>query len=650
MNKFFYLKLAFLNIKTNRKIFLPYIISSIFVITMFYDINSLTTSPIIDNSFGSTPLLLMLTLGSIVVGIFSVILIIYVNNFISKKRYKEFGLYNILGLNKKHIAIILFFETLIVAIISISFGILLGILFSKVVELFLSNILIMNPIKGFHISFDTIKNCTILFSIIYFYTFLTSIRKIHLSNPIELLQMNNYGEKEPKVKKLKLIIGIVTLVTGYSIANLIDDPVSAFVMFFVAVILVIVATYFLFEAGTIFVLKIMRKNKKFYYDKNNFTTISGMLYRMKQNASGLASICILSTCMLVAISTTFALYLGVEQTINNFYPHDLVITVYDDYGKDDFVDEIYNIALDNEIDIQYFNEFTYFENLVNVTNNNFNGADENNPNNCSIMAYTIDEYNEQMQTNYSLNDNEVLLYSSNKKEMDNITLGGKQYVVKENIKDAYNQSQVTKYLGFDGYIFVVSDKIQLDNVAALTIGNYSNPILKQVYFDTTSSEQLLRNIIDDINMNIEINSYTTLKYDAQQSFYSMFGAMFFVGIFVGALFLLATVLIIYYKQVQEGYDDAQRFIIMQKVGMSKSEVKKTINKQVVMVFFLPIIVAIIHICFAYKMIFLILTILNVASNQLFMFCLLITIVVFLVIYLIVYYVTSKIYYDIVSFK
>ncbi len=651
MNKFFYLKLAFLNIKSNRKIYVPYILSSIFVIMMFYIMSSITSSPITKNSVGSNELVVMLRYGEIIVGLFSIILIIYVNNFISKKRYKEFGLYNILGLDKKHIGLILFFETLIVALIALITGNILGVLFSKISELILSIILVISPQPGFYISYTSLIVSVVIFSVSFFLTFMMSLRKIHLAKPIELLNVNNMGEKEPKVKKVKLVIGLLSLISGYAMAVLIDDPTIAFVMFFVAVILVIIGTYFLFETGTIFILKMMKKNKKIYYDKNNFTMISGMLFRMKQNAAGLATICILSTCMLVAISTTVALYVGTKQGVNETNPHDVIINNYQPENNDYYDEAIAKVLKDNAINPTSYIDYDFFEFWATKHENKFGETTVDTENEIiRICGYTIDTYNQQMKTNYTLEDNEILFLSNLNEQYENVIVGDSTYVVKENITTAFDYDRLLRGYSNGAYLIVVSDEIQMLNVCNQLNELGIEEIENKIYLNTDASEIQINQLVSDIRDLKYDGVYFNLKIDELRSRYSLYGSMFFVGIFVGILFLMATVLIIYYKQVQEGYDDAQRFIIMQKVGMSKNEVKNTINKQVLMVFFLPIIVAIVHILFSYKMIYLILTMLNAAGDQVFMISIGVSISLFIVIYSIVYYVTSKIYYDIVSFK
>ena len=651
MNKLFYLKLAFLNIKSNRKIYVPYILSSIFVIMMFYIMSSITSSPITKNSVGSNELVVMLRYGEIIVGMFSVVLIIYVNNFISKKRYKEFGLYNILGLDKKHIGLILFFETLIVALISLFTGNILGVIFSKISELILSSILVISPQAGFYISFSSLIVSVVIFSVSFFLTFMMSLRKIHLAKPIELLNVNNMGEKEPKVKKIKLVIGLLSLISGYAMAVLIDDPTIAFVMFFVAVILVIIGTYFLFETGTIFILKMMKKNKKFYYDKNNFTMISGMLFRMKQNAAGLATICIFSTCMLVAISTTVALYVGIEQGVNETNPHDVIINNYQPENNENYDEAIAKVLKDNAINPTSYIDYDYFQFWSTKHENKFGETTVDTENEIvRICGYTIETYNQQMKTNYTLEDNEILFLSNLNEQYDNVILGDSTYVVKENITTAFDYDRLLRGYSNGAYLIVVSDEIQMLNVCNQLNELGIEKIENKIYLNTDASETQINQLVMDTRELKFDGVAFNLKIDELKSRYSLYGSMFFVGIFVGILFLMATVLIIYYKQVQEGYDDAQRFIIMQKVGMSKNEVKKTINKQVLTVFFLPIIVAIVHILFSYKMIYLILTMLNAAGEQVFMISIGVSITLFIVIYSIVYYVTSKIYYDIVSFK
>ena len=650
MNKRLYRKLAFQNIKKNRKIYVPYILASIFVIMMFYNISAITTAPLVLNSYGSRDLIVMLRYGIIIVGIFSIFLIIYVNNFLSKKRFKEFGLYNILGLDKKHISVVVFYETLIVAFISLFCGISIGILFSKLTELLLSNILQIDPQSGFHICNNAIITTIMLFSVSYLITFLSSIRKVHQSNPIELLRSNNQGEVEPKVKKLKLILGVLSLSIGYIMAITISDPTIAFLLFFVAVLFVIVGTYLLFEAGSIYLLKLLKKNKKFYYHKNNFTTISGMIFRMKQNAAGLASICILSTCMLLAFSTTIALYLGIQSGIDESYPYDVDITDYETDMDDDFNAIMEDILVDNEIAVTDYANYNYCQVYADKQDNSFAQRFETASEiPYLIRTYSVEIYNKMMGTNYVLGEEEILVYSSND-PLEEVIIEDSKYNVVESIGKPFDYDKLRFGNNNGSYIFVVSDDSVMENICTSLLGAESNNIDHRIFYNTDATSSQLDKIISDTYERSIDGAYFRLKEDGLSASYAIFGGVFFIGIFTGVLFLMATVLIIYYKQIQEGYDDAQRFIIMQKVGMSKTEVKKTINKQVIMVFFLPIVVAITHIIFSYKMLYLILTMMNVAGDDLLLMCILISVLIFIVVYSIVYYITSRIYYDIVSFK
>ncbi|HCX62731.1 MAG TPA: cell division protein FtsX, partial [Clostridiales bacterium] len=329
MNKFFYPKLAVNNIKKNSKTYIPYMLTCIGTIMMFYNICFLVVAKDIEIVQDSGSLRQVMLLGAMVIGIFSLIFLFYTNSFLIKKRKKEFGLFNILGMEKKHISKIIFFETLITSSITLIVGILSGILLSKLIILFLFKILSFNATFGFEISPTAIFASLCLFGSINVINFIFNITQVHLSKPVELLKGGNVGEREPKTKWLLTIVGALCLGTGYYIAVVTESPLAALNLFFVAVMLVIVGTYCLFTAGSIAVLKRLRKNKKYYYKPNHFVSVSGMIYRMKQNAAGLSNICILSTMVIVMISSTISLYTGMEDILKIQYPKDIIISAYE---------------------------------------------------------------------------------------------------------------------------------------------------------------------------------------------------------------------------------------------------------------------------------------------------------------------------------
>ena len=324
MNKLFYPRLAITNIKKNSKTYFPFLLTCIVTIALFYDICSLAGNSGLDSMPGSAEMRMMLMLGTYVVGFFAIIFLFYTNSFLMKRRKKEFGLFTILGMEKRHVAFIIAYETLITALISLVFGFLIGISLDKLLFMAIGKMFDADITLGFYISSSAMKSSLVLFGLIFLFMYLNSIRQIKLANPIELLHSTEYGEKEPKSKWIMTILGIVCLLIGYYISLTTQNPITAMILFFCAVILVIIGTYLLFTAGSVTLLKVLKKNKRYFYQPTHFISVSGMVYRMKQNAAGLANICVLSTMVLVMISTTFCLWIGIDDLIKQRYPREVI--------------------------------------------------------------------------------------------------------------------------------------------------------------------------------------------------------------------------------------------------------------------------------------------------------------------------------------
>lgn len=645
VTKLFYPKLAFENLKKNKQIYIPYLITCVFTAMMFYMLAAISQSDVVRSVRGAEYFMFLLYLGWFVVGLFSIIFIMYTNSFLMKRRKKEFGLLNILGLEKKHLGLIITLEIIYTYVISLVLGLILGVAFYKLLEMSLMNLIRVEVVMGLYISFKGIQATVILFTIIFALVWITSIWQIIRVNPIELLQASKSGEKEPKVKVFLLIIGVLSLGAGYFIAQTIKDPISALVLFFVAVILVVIGTYCLFVTGTTAVLKVLKNNKSFYYKPKNFTAVSGMLYRMKQNAVGLANICILATMVLVMISATASLYLGIDKTVSGYFTTD-VNAILTDATEDrvaQFDAMIEEFSQIYEIDKTSIQNFRYEASYLKIVGDTLNNGHDNN----YVVVYYVDlsDYNRFMKTNYELKDNEVLMHdSTGKYKYDHLTFGDDRYEIVGEIDQLVGDSA---NISTGTYTLICNDIKKL--------GSYDG-------VDNTTSYSVLFNFADDsidqaqasyeldrmLLAEPEVYGMISSRDDMRDSLYNLNGGFLFIGLFLGTLFTLATALIIYYKQVSEGYDDKERFDIMQKVGMSHQEVKSTINRQIIMVFFLPLIVAVIHIAFAFKMISLMLLLIGVGDTAFFMTCTVVSVCVFSLIYIVVYLLTSKTYYRIVK--
>lgn len=646
MNNLFYLRLAIINIKNNSKTYIPFVITCIGTITMFYIMHAISVNEGLEGKSGSESLKSILRLGTIIIGIFSATFLYYTNSFLLKRRKKEIGLYNVLGLEKKHIARVLLFESIITSLISLTLGILGGVILNKLMFLVLLKLLSFRVAFGFSISVPSIFMTLIVFLGIFLVVLLSNLLQITMLKPIDLLKGSEHGEREPKTKWAMTIIGLIALGTGYGIALRVQSPLAALNQFFFAVLLVMVGTYALFTAGSIALLKLLRKNKRFYYQIRNFISISGMLYRMKQNAVGLANICILSTAVLVTLSTTVALYVGVEDALQSRYPRDIVMVASDiTSGEVQKLEEILETEIKSN-DLAIKDKLNYWSNTfaVVVIDGKFMLQKKGvyNSNISMLTAIPVSDYNRLEEKNVSLSDDEVIMFSPTKRYgKSTITIGDKTFKVKK--------EPDSPILGMSGETDIVDSYVVLLNDINLTDNNGNREYL--VYFDVESSDQNILMLAKDLNQKFMENQLPVRiesPVKNRQDFYMIYGGLFFIGIFIGSLFLMATVLIIYYKQISEGYDDKERFEIMQKVGMSKIEIKRTIKSQILTVFFLPLASTVLHITFAFPMITKLLAVLNLKNVALFQLSTVTTILVFAVIYAAIYSLTAREYYRIVE--
>lgn len=632
---------------------------------MFYIMCALESNPGIQSMPGAKDLGLILRLGIGVIGIFAVIFLFYTNSFIIKRRKKELGIYNILGMEKRHIAKILSKEAFFTAIIAIGGGLVTGVLFHKLACMLLYRMIGFNGGITFSFSKKGVMITAILFAIVYLLTYIYDLFQVQLANPIELLQSGNKGEREPKTKAIMAVLGVLCLGAGYFIAITTKNPIKALTLFFVAVILVIIGTYLLFTAGSIALLKILRRNKGYYYQTKHFTSVSGMIYRMKQNAVGLANICILSTMVLVAVSTTVSLYVGIEDIMKERYPNEINISAYYDTGapaedsiapiveksvkesgrkirhEEDYL-ELYFAAIKDQ------GQYSLDKEKVKTAGDRVSGFVVLTREDCKK------KYNEEIP---ELAENEVALFTIKKTDMDTLVLENRSYHVKE-IKQFQNTEDFETIADMmDEYYYVIVNDVQdMERLWQLQKDIYqenSSSISRQVRLDIDGDSEQKKECFENIKTALgPEQAKARILIDSRQSsldeFYQIYGGFLFLGLFLGILFLMITVLIIFYKQISEGYDDKERFSIMEKVGMSNDEVKATIRSQVRTVFFLPILMAAIHVGMAFPMIKRLLSLFGLSNTALFAGCMAGTILVFALIYLLVFLKTSKTYYKIVG--
>ena len=599
----FYLKLALGNIKKNKKLYSSYFISTIFSITLYFIIKTVGNSPTLK---GQDSITMFLNLGGYVIALFSLIFLLYTNSFVIKNRKKEISLYHILGMEKRNVRSMMLLETIVIALISLVSGIVIGMLLSQITSVIIYNISVV-------------------------------VR----SNPIELLKGQNIGEKEPKTKIFLTLLGIIALGAGYYIALSITDPMQAMVLFFVAVILVMIGTYCLFTAGSIALLKFLKSRRNFYYQPTHFTSISGLLYRMKQNAVGLANICILCTCVLVTLSSTICLYNGIQDSVDRQCYMDGNIIINNSTHPEQVYQDVKEALKGKKYNTLYSLPVYSYTAQLKKNQVKLNTYDYNNL--ACVNIVSLEDYNHYLHQNVSLDSSEAYLYSYANYDYRTITLQGVPFTIKDQIK---NRQVQTNHCYAPNNLTIILPKntlkqFHLKNQTYFIGFNASNKVVKETInkiFDKDYSNSLGENYFLRTQNSIE----------DEKAIYEIYGSLLFIGIFLSIMFLAAAIVIIYNKQISEGFEDQNKFEILQNVGMSQKEVKQTIQFQVLIFFFVPLIVAIIHLAFAYPLILRILKGLLQCNKNVYLISTAGCIGGLVIIYTIIYLMTSKAYYRIVK--
>lgn len=662
----FYPKLAWSGMRKNSKLYVPYTLAGAGMAALFYIISYLSSSESLLMVGGGGNIAIILGMGKFVIAVFSLLFLFYTNSFLVRRRYKEFGLYNVLGMNKLNISRILLWETALNALISIGGGVLLGIVFSKLAELGLLNMIGSDVNFSLGVSVISILFTVGLFGAIYLLIYLNSVIRINLSSATELVKSENAGEKPPKANWLLGIAGVVILGAAYYIAVSIKSPLTAITLFFFAVIMVIIATYLVFIAGSVLMCRILQKNKGYYYKKNHFVSVSSMSYRMKRNGAGLASICILATMVLVMISSTTCLYFGTEDSLRARYPRNVNVSVWyneqenmSDESVSAYRDKINAAAADAGID----NVLDYRSIATSgVLVDGGLRTGEASITNDFIFTYSsiaeayiipLSDYNAMSETKETLSDDEALVFAYRTDYTSDIFAvdDGTQFKVKKVLDSMPCYSGDAMASIATGIYVVVSDKSFAEG--DFTSQNGSSYSWKYG-FDTALSDdeemtlaQRIYGVIDRIDEN-SINSSVESIAQNRAEFYELYGGLFFLGIILSIAFICAAVLIIYYKQISEGYEDARRFEIMQNVGMTKKEIRSSINSQLLTVFFMPLVFAGLHLGFAFPFIHKMLMLFNLNNLPLLIGTTVISFCAFALLYAVVYRVTSNSYYNIVS--
>lgn len=673
MHKGIFSRLAKQNIRNNKTTYIPYIITCIFCIAMIYMMEFLRDCPTLDQAVRQADEVRMIVFtGEIVVEIFCIIFLIYSNSFLMKRRQKEIGLYNILGLERNHIGIVMFLETIITSIGSLAGGIAAGIIGSKLALLLLLKLLHIPSVLGFYISVKGIFTCLFMFGIIFLMILFLNLAKIHLSRPVELLRGNNTGEKEPVVKWLMALIGFICLGAGYYLAVTTESPIKAITIFLLAVILVMAGTYLLFTAGSIVILKFLRRRKSFYYRTGNFISISGMLYRMKQNAIGLASICILSTGVLLMIAMTVSIYFGMNDIMLNRYPYDvdMSVTSISEEECQTAIEAFEKAIADNKVPVEKSVEEIYLDIVCSKNGDQILIKPANTIRNSdSVLVLSLldqAEYERLTGISANLNDGEIFAWYPSAVQKDSVTVDETEFTVKKWLdknpltcgEDAVSDNAVLVVTDED---FKKFDEMRTEMYKGVSSAPAGEDLTLHLGLDITGSETdkidfgtPVMEVVKDLKKNggLSENSWITsgIRQQEYESYYADNGSLLFIGIFLGSLFLMGTAMIIYYKQISEGYEDQKRFEIMQKVGLSRREVRSSVRRQILMVFFLPLLMAMLHITMAFPMIRRMLLLFGMTNTKLFIGCTAGTVLIFAVVYGLIYLMTARSYYHIVERK
>ncbi|MDO4321050.1 MAG: FtsX-like permease family protein [Lachnospiraceae bacterium] len=667
-----YSRLAFTGIVKNYRTYVPYLLTCIGMVMMCYILHFLMESEQVAAMEGGDTLQAMLSFGNGVFAVFAVIFLFYTNSFLIRNRKKEFGLYNILGMGKRNLARILLWENGIIAVLSLVGGMLCGILFSKLAELFIAIILHAEISMKFSVELQSMTGTLRLFLVIFLLILMNALFQVGKAKPIDLLHSSAVGEKPPKANWLLAIAGFGLLGAAYYIAASIQDPMSAFMLFFVAVAMVIVATYLIFIAGSVVLCKVLQKNKKYYYRPNHFVSVSSMMYRMKRNGAGLASICVLSTMVLVMLSAATCLYFGNEARLTGRYPRQIELSTYSfDKSYLQQIDEAVDTVLEssglereNVLEYRYLSIGGYFDNDQVILDEeklvkDFSIMDAAKVQ--DIYFIPVDDYNRIMGAEEALGENEVLLYAprTGSYEYDTITLEGcETWKIKKRVDDFVETGEATATIFNSIYLFVPDEAFleQVYTVQKEIYGRNASSLVRYYGFDIPAGDETqmqaaekISHAVDELMTADESFPFTLRSCRAAEKadFLALYGGLFVLGVLLAAVFLAATVLIMYYKQITEGLEDQSRFDIMQKVGMTDREIRSSIHSQMLTVFLLPLLLAGLHTVFAFPIVRKLLMLFGIMNSRVLLFTNIGCFLVFTLFYTAVYFITSRSYYKIV---
>ncbi len=668
MKRNLYPKLAWHGILKNQKTYLPFLLTSIGITMMYYIIAYLTYSKSVYEMRGGREMQMILSWGTAVIAIFAAIFLFYMNSFLMRRRKTEFGLYNILGMGKWNIARILLWQNIMLFMASLIGGLGLGVVLSKFSELCAAKMLGANSPLGFTIEPNAVRNTVLLTAVSYGLILLYSLGQIHVSKPIALLRGEKTGEKPPKARWLLALIGMVMLGVAYYLSITIEEPIAALSTFFVAVLLVILATYLLFICGSVALCKILQKNKHYYYQLRHFVSVSSMSYRMKRNGASLASICILSTMVLVMISSSLCLYVGSEESLRTRYPRDIEITVEASSDIPAMQQIISDVLQEKQLTAEKEQQCTMLSVsglldgdhvLMKLEDNDSAYIDYDKV--LMMGIFTLDEYNRLAGASETLADGEILIHMFRKPyDYDTIQLGEMTPLrIKKQVGNFMEDGNAVASVSATMYLVVRDDAVlqEIYNMQKETYGTAASVLQYQYSFNIEAdadTEIAVKKEIENrfstaVDNGVYLHGYSCRSLEEQRSsFYALYGGLLFLGILLSIVFLFGTVLIMYYKQISEGYEDAGRFEIMQKVGMTKQEIKKSINSQILTVFAAPLLAAGVHTAFAFPLVRRLLILFGLTNTPLLIGITIVSFLIFAVLYALMYKLTSHSYYQLVK--
>ena len=656
-------KLAISNLIKNRKLYYPFALAVILAVTISYLFYSLTFNPKIAEIRGGSTIQATLGFGMFVVTLASAIIVLYANSFVMKNRSKELGIYGMLGLEKRHLISMTFKELVLFGILTVGAGIGIGALFDKLIFAFLLKLMKLKVELVATFQMKVVITVLVVFGLIFLGLMFLNALRIARMDALQLSREKVKGEKKGRFLVLQTLLGLIALGSGYYLAQSVKDPISATLTFFIAVMLVIVATYLLFNAGITVFLQLLKKNKRYYYKPNNLISVSNLIFRMKKNAVGLATIAILSTMVLVTMSAATSIYNGSENIKNIMYPHD-----FDVKGNNIEVEDLdklltqyaseKNLTISNKDVLRYASFGISSQDGTKLTT--FEKGENSVMPKTVFLVFDQKDYEKMTGQKLNLTGNEVGLWAKNNqlKGQKSFSLNGQEYSIKQEIQQDFLANHVSNL-----YILLVSDfnYLVVPDLQSFLEQYQDSAVYPQFYggMDVTASQEEQLKLADDFdeyvnNFSHNLKSEDAMVYggngssDAIAQMNALYGGVLFIGIFLSIIFMIGTVLVIYYKQISEGYEDRERFVILQKVGLDQKQIKQTINKQVLTVFFLPVIFAFLHLAFAYHMLSLILKVIGGVDTAMMLSVTLSICGIFALVYVLIFMITSRSYRKIIQ--